>query len=197
MTIGPEPPQAPIASVRSPTDTTAHVVRIAATPSFVLAPPPSAAAPTVRPVRFYISPKGARLFIDGTEEKRWLSTPVPLSVGNHAVEVTPNDANCCQKSSTTVVVEAPPSDKPDAEKPVYLQMQLNPAAVTLAASAPRGASVFCPEIGLTVPAGVSVSAKLRDAQQMVTCSFLAPDRPTRQHTVTLEAGGMKVIPWPD
>jgi hypothetical protein len=148
-------------------------------------------------VRFAIKPMGARLSIDGVVRDRWLGVVFPLSIGNHTVEVTPQEPRCCQKSTTTVAVDLPPSGKLDEEKTIYLEMAINPANVSLAANAPRGASVSCPDIGLTVSTGAAVPAKLREPSWTGTCVFVAPDRARRLHTVILNAGETKAITWPD
>ena len=118
-----------------------------AAPTFTLAPPP-APAPSTRKVRFTLKPQGAKLSIDGTE-RNWYRSAVALSIGDHRVEATPTDPRCCLKTAGSVLVTPPPPDRPDEEQAAYVfPMELVPASVVLAARAPKGAQVYCADIGL-------------------------------------------------
>ncbi len=111
---------------------TARAPRVPATPGFTLPPPqpPVAPAPSVRDVKFTIKPKGARLSIDGVD-RPWFGTVMALSVGPHAVEVTPRDDRCCRKKSTIQKIEPAPPGSPAEPQQIILVMELNPALVTL------------------------------------------------------------------
>jgi serine/threonine protein kinase len=182
------PPTGPVTSRPAPVDPP-PIARIPATPTIIqLAPPPSG----TREVKFNVQPKGARLYVDGVDVGAWLNRSFQLTLGAHAVEAVPTDPHCCKKVSNNVTVLPEPP-----QQTFSLQMELNPATVTLAGNAPPGARVQCIDAGLTLSAGGSVTVKLRSGEMTVDCMFTAPDRPLRRGSVKLEAGKPKTIAWPD
>jgi serine/threonine protein kinase len=180
-----------------PIDTPAHLPRVAVTPGVPLGVAPPGPVASVRGVRFNIKPKGARLSVDGVARESWFTAALPLSVGIHSVEVSPTDKLCCEKVVVPLTVEAPPPGKPDEPQNVYLTMGLKPTGVSLAATAPPGARLFCPTLNVEVSPGVPVAIKLRDYEAVATCLFTAPGRPPRNIPVTFRAGESKTVPWPD
>jgi hypothetical protein len=134
--------------------------------------------------------------VDGVE-RAWLGVVMQLPVGAHVWEARPGDARCCKKTSGQVTVVPPLADKPSAVQVIHVNMDLNDAAVSLAANAPRGAQLHCSDIGLTVPVGKTVVTKLRQVEWIGTCSFAAPDRPPRVRSVTLKAGESWTLDWPE
>jgi serine/threonine-protein kinase len=174
------------------------IARIAASPGVISPnPPPSGAAPSTRDVRFTIRPSGARLFVDGVEQRSWFGRAIPLSVGGHTVEAVPVDPNCCGKKSTSITVEAPAAGKPAVEMRVGLELDIKPALLTLAASSPAGARAQCPDLGVTLTPGSPMSAKLRDIEVSATCVFTAPDRGMKQGSIKVKAGESKTVTWPE
>jgi serine/threonine-protein kinase len=171
-------------------------VRVPATPSFTLpAPPPSgAAAAGTRKVRFNLTPKGAKLSVDGSLLTSWLQE-MSLSVGAHAVEVIPNVERCCDRFAGRITIEAAPASAPDSVQQIGLAMAIRPAVVSLS-GAPQNAQLSCPALALTCFAGSSKQVKLTEPSWSGRCTFTAPDKPPRQGHVTLNAGETNALPWP-
>jgi hypothetical protein len=196
-----EPPPAPTATLASTADAAAPAPHVPPTPTAILAGHGEASkspapASSIRPVQFVLHPSGADLAVDGVE-RAWWGAEMQLSVGVHAVEARPRDARCCKKTSGQVTVLPAPADKPSALQTIHVNLDLNDAAVSLAANAPMGAQLYCSDIGLTVPAGKTVLTKLRQVEWMGTCSFVAPERPPRVRSVTLRAGDSRALDWPE
>jgi serine/threonine-protein kinase len=187
------PPPVPPVEPTGPHDTVARTSRIPANPTFTLAPLP---VPATRLVRFMVNPKGAKLFVDD-KEHAWYRSAVALSIGDHRVVAIPNDPGCCKKTEMTVSVKAPPPERPDEEQPSYVQLEIIPAGVTLVGRAPKGAQMSCADIGLVVPAGSTVMARLRGPEWEGTCAFRAPSLPPHVSQVHLKAGQSITVPWPE
>jgi hypothetical protein len=145
-------------------------------------------------VVFNLTPKGAKLSIDGVEQRSWLGV-ISLPVGVHAVVASPNVQACCKQIAQTITVEPPPAGQPDAEQRVSLAMEINPAKVSLTGAPPNG-QLSCLDLALTCFAGSQKTVRLNDAAWTGSCTFAAPDRPTRSARITVNAGENNVIPWP-
>jgi serine/threonine-protein kinase len=182
---------APLTPTPAPVETTSRRTRIPASPTFTPAPPP--ATPGTRTVVFNLSPKGAKLTVDGAL-RPWLGG-VSLPVGTHTVVVSPNVQRCCKKLSQTVTVEPAPAGQPDLVQKISLAMEINPATVTLAGAPPNG-QLSCPELALTCFAGSQKLVRLNDATWTGSCTFAAPDKPARSARVTINAGENNAVPWP-
>ncbi len=96
----------------------------------------------------------------------------------------------------SVIVEAPGPGKPD-EQTVYLTMALKPTGVSLAASAPPGAHLLCPSVGVSISPGNPTTIKPREYETVAGCTFTAPGRAPRNGTVSFKAGESKTVLWPE
>jgi hypothetical protein len=153
----------------------------------------SAQAPETRKVVFLLIPKGALLTLDGRDEGSPFGRTFELAPGTHAVHVTlPPGSKCCKPGDTSVMVTAPPPDKPDELQRITVMLDRLPSTVTVSGG-PPGGQYTCAAINLSGRSGGSSTVTLPEVTWTGSCEF-APGG--KRATVVLQAGEANVIPWP-
>lgn len=147
-----------------------------------------------RPVRFSVSPQGAKFELDGIAVEHFGKT-FDLSPGPHSVLVSPpkKDDPCCDAVSATVQVVPLDKDSPTQVQNIALKLKFRPATVRLV-GAPEGASATCGNF-VTVSAGGSAEAKLNEGIWTGACNFMS-DGTTKAQTRSIRAGVANAINWP-
>jgi eukaryotic-like serine/threonine-protein kinase len=158
-----------------------------------VAPPPVTTRD--RTVQFMLSPKGAKLTVDGNPVS-WFGASVVLSPGPHTISASMNGSKCCKAITGQVVtVTPPPAGDPTAVQALSFALEIQEATVTLV-GAPRNGQLSCSGIGLVVFAGQSQRIKPSTAEWTGPCKFTASiDKPPKVASITLRAGESNDVPW--
>lgn len=171
------------------TSASARVASVVVSPPALPSTPPAPATTRKRKVRFRVNPGGARLLLDGRVVD-W-SAAFELTPGPHRLRAEMPPGNlCCEPRARSIVVAAPPGDRPGEVQTFVVNLPFRVARARLL-NAPAGASVSCAN-GLTVQAGGASQVRMNRVAWTGTCT----QSPGGARTgITMRAGEMAAIVW--
>ncbi|MEJ7730039.1 MAG: hypothetical protein WKG00_12565 [Polyangiaceae bacterium] len=149
-----------------------------------------------RPGRVAIKQAGARLEVDGREQRGWFGKSIPLDVGPHTATAS-IDNPCCEPTRSVTFTVAPPAPDEPSEKPQVVQVSLAFKKSTVSLQARDSTHQMTCNDGPTVFGGGSQIVTLNDVSQTFRCTFRSPDGTTKPGTVTVHAGKDQVVRWPE
>ncbi len=106
----------------------------------------------------------------GGETRSGFNLTFQLKTGSYTVKAEmPAGSTCCDPLSQPITVKPPPEGDPDKVQQIPLLLPLRQASVLLV-GAPPGATISCPGISVSGPAGTALQFQPRKHNVMVGCT---------------------------